>query len=202
MSAKSYYQQIITYYPLIMQLKKLSYSLNEILEILHRDYQFKITSTTPTQYLSTAISQIKSNKVNKQFEDYIILGGIIDSDKPEYEKFCVKIDEDCYLTHITKPVNTVYIVNEFNIHQLNSIKACLIAKRILKMHSLSDEELVHKFKLEKDKWSLEGNKYELSMDDKNNINTIHEKILSIFNKLTKELKLKPTFYKAIFDEKI
>mgnify|MGYP000143104081 FL=1 len=202
MSVKNYYQQIITYYPLIVQLKKLSYSLPEILDILNRDHQFKIESATPAQYLSTALSQIKSNKVNKKFEDYMILSGIISSSKAEYEEFCVEIEPDCYLTHISKNVNKAYIVNESNIHKLGSIRACLIAKRILKLHHLSDKQLVHNFIIEKNKWNVTDKKYELSSDDNKTMQTIHDQILNIFETSVRELKLKPTFYEEIFDEKI
>lgn len=202
MNLKNYYQEIITYYPLIIKLKQLNYSHSEILEILYKEHQFKINSPHPSQYLTMAISKIKNNKINKEFEHYMILGGLPNHIKLEYEEFCVKIDNDCYLTHISKIVNKSYIVTRANIHQLGSINSCLIAKRVLKFHDLPDDELIHNFILDKNKWSVNNEQYELSADDLNAIKNIHYNILETFNNLVKELKLKRTFYKVIFNEKI
>lgn len=195
MASKNYSQAIITYYPLILKLKQLNYSLKEILEVLKREYNFIIESPAAEQYLSTALKQIKNNTINKKFEHYVILGGLLPNDALAYEGFCVKLDANCYLTHVTKNYNKAYLVNESNIHQLDSVRACLIAKRILRLHNIPDEEIIQEFIIDKNKWSVTGEKYELSANDETVIKTIHDQIINIFETSIKELKSKPSFYK-------
>ncbi len=182
-------QKIITFIPLIHGYLKHGATYNEIVNILKKEHDFIIQSKNPSNYLGSIMSQNSRMLLNKTFAKFKVLK-VFHKDKSIYNEFCAESKYGFYLTYQDIPVNEQYIITPNNIHSITDIKGCLIAKRVLRFHLISDTQIINNYK-------LTYNITEFGKDDINFIKSIHNNILHIFEDLFKELRLKPYFYKDL-----
>ena len=194
MKTKNNTQQLITFLPAINKLVAYKYSYREILAILKSEFDFEIDSSNPVNYLCAFLNEVKKGKVNSKFNDFIILNGIRGSDMESYSKFCIQYEKCFFFTFKTNTIKDSYIVTRDNIHQIPSIRGCVVAKRLLKFHDLTDKEICDRYS---QYWANEKDK-EITESDGKFILDIHNNIIDIFNELVFKLKTLPYYCKDLF----
>ncbi|MBP9741731.1 MAG: hypothetical protein KBD37_00060 [Burkholderiales bacterium] len=182
-------QKIITFIPLIRESLKRGKSYDEINNYLVEKYNFRIKSTNPAKYISSIISQDNRNLLYKKFNNFKIIK-VPYKDKNKFKEFCVEHEFGFFMTYQDVPTLDATLITQNNIHEIIDIKGCLLAKRILRLHSLPDAKIISDYK---NKYNIhEFGKYDLEY-----IEAIHDKIIDEFENIITQLKTKSFFYEGL-----
>ena len=136
------------------------------------------------------INNDKKNQLNKNFARYKVLN-VLNKDKPKYEPFCVASEYGFFFTYADMDVDNEYVITPENLHTILDIRGCLIAKRLLRFHSIPDNVIIKNY-------ITYLNVCGITIDDWELVDNIHNQILPIFNDLTTQLKQKPFYFRDIF----
>lgn len=189
MSTNNQVQQLITFIPLIRESLRRGKSYNEINNDLIKKHNFIIESKNPAKYISSIISQDNHNLLYKKFDNYKIIK-VSYKDKNSYTQFCIEHNFGFYITYKDIDVGEATLITHENIHEIIDIKGCLLAKRILRLHSIPDTKIILDYK---NKYNIdEFGKYDLEY-----ISSIHDKIIDEFETMVTQLKTKQFFYEGL-----
>lgn len=171
-------QQLISLIPEMTLMKKSGFSYPQILQ--HLKFKHAIDLLNEKSSILTQFINPKYNlNLNSQFKDFVVL-----HESAPVDTIIHVADYSLYFTRRDFVFNQIYLVDSVNIFNLPSLMARLIAKRIMRLHSIPDKIIIDDFykKFPEDSSSI--NNYSI------NPNNINEKILEIFNDLKNQLQQK------------
>ena len=171
-------QQVISLIPIINDLRNSSYSTNEILQLLHDNYNLTINNSHPDKFLNKLLSNDKHNLLNKSFNKFKLFISLPDD---KVVKNSIETEYGFNFTFQETIVPEDRLITMHTLDYIFNIKGSLIAKRLIRAHSIHDSVLVNNY-MRAYKTSTLPTEYIAF------ITNIHLNILPIFNNLVAELK--------------
>ncbi|RTL11806.1 MAG: hypothetical protein EKK54_06315 [Neisseriaceae bacterium] len=162
-------QKLITLIPKMEILKNGGYTYKKIIEYIKLEYSIKLPISSPESFLKTFLSPKRYEKYNSSFSNYVILREV--SDLSILPCYITKYGCIFTLRELIKDDNLLFI-NKRNVHLFNDLSSCLIAKRIMRFHDISDDVIM----LARESLGLSN-----SFDQKITPDYISENIMDIFH---------------------
>lgn len=174
-------QRLITMLPRLLIYKKVGFSYAEIIKILESEYQIKLDSDNPVAYIKEFMRPKRYNNLNPEFSRYLLFRGFNvnydDFDNGFYiQKYGMIFTKSMY---IANNFNSI-ILTENNFYKLPKYEDCLIAKRLLRLHTIDDRQIVY----HRERLSFDDTVTQFTSED------IHLHIMDIFNEMKKEFQEK------------
>ena len=178
-------QRIISLLPLIYNLRESGHTFTKITTLLKSMCDLNIEYSKPHILLANIIRQEKEGKLNHQFANYKLFF-YYHHDSPTYLERSVKTEYGFNFTFKNVGILDNRLITHENFHLITDIRGILIAKRLLRLHTITDSKLITNF--------LKNDKCKITNEIQDFINNIHQNIIPIFNNLDDMLNSKPLLF--------
>lgn len=172
-------QEIISLLPLIHNLRKAGNSYPEIAILLKSMKGINIAFKEPGYIINNLVNKDKQHKLNMQFTNYKLFF-YYPHDEITYLERSVKTEYGFNFTFNNVGILDNRLITSENFHLISNIRGIIIAKRLLRLHTIPDTDLINIF--------IKNNKNSISQDEQEFIGNIHKFIIPIFNELDAKLK--------------
>lgn len=192
--------QLLRFYPQIIKLRKVFFTYREIAETLINQHNIAFNSKNPENQIANFVRMMQKGKLNEKFTNYQLINLINLNEEMEYEKIALEIDVGLYVTYSSISIDKNLLVTRDNIMDIPTIKGAVIAKWILRIYDISDEQFIEEYKSNFEK--KYNKKLDLIGDSQDFINNSYENSVNSFKNISYQLKQKFANLKESNYEKI
>lgn len=173
-------QLLISLIPEILQLRDFGHTFGDIYELIVKKYNVSLNTKYPANYLRSFVNPQRYLKYNSMFSEFVLLDC-----SDDYQSIPVYVREyDIIFTkaELIPQETKVSHVKYDNVSYLMTLPSCLIARRLARIYSLTDSQIINN--REKSGYS------NVLTDSQVTPENIHQNIISIFQDIRNKFRQK------------